>query len=472
MSVDSFIRSAINNDSFDIRKMNKIKTFGCISSSIIIKAVNCEKWDILKKIKKHNLSFDKNVIKTLVYDKKNKAAMILMNDKNKKEILHYSIMYNNIDLAKSLIYEKNMIVPKYAISFSFKTANNEMIMWLLENNIKCKFDTLKKMYKSGYHIKANLVLNYKLKLLPFNNEDVCLIKIMKIMINFPKFRLNSEYLKDTINKLSPYLIRGAFCLKNSYIMKQVFMNSYLKLSFSGYLHKYINNCENDLPYLKYLIDHSFFKNNTNTSNDFTDALLELTDYIYGNVIEDSSICYNSKDCENVKNDCSIMGEEWKDIVLDLNKTIFKNNGEYCFVLQNLVKCWESGLNAKNMLIVPKYPENPYTREPVSPLEFYYVICICAKYEIKVPKIVLYFAKHFDLVLFTHLMKVEDIGIRSEDYIRDYFFNNGMKYIHSTQRWTPDRKKFKDIYNEQYYWNNYISPQVAGVLFAKMCDSNH
>ena len=36
-------------------------------------------------------------------------------------------------------------------------------------------------------------------------------------------------------------------------------------------------------------------------NDFVGALLELTGYIYGNIIEDSSVCYNMDDINNHEN---------------------------------------------------------------------------------------------------------------------------------------------------------------------------
>ena len=79
-------------------------------------------------------------------------------------------------------------------------------------------------------------------------------------------------------------------------------------------------------------------------------------------------------CNECINCNSLIFTDWKDVYSeDDNYIIYKTVDNYCFILQNLLKAWETELNSFNYIICPNYPSNPYNKELFSPKEIYEII---------------------------------------------------------------------------------------------------
>jgi hypothetical protein len=462
MNLDSFLRFSNKTNTFDVDKLNKYNLSNCIHSSTMMKIIQKKNWNLLKQIKKYNFKYNENFLKNLVHNKENIAMKILFIKSLGNVILEDALTLNNFDLVKWLVKKKGYNLPKNKLHLIYMNGSTNMIIWMLNNNTKCHINIIKKMFTAGHHTNANLILNYKLNTMDLiTNKNMSELKIENILLKCSRFKLNYEMLTNNWGLIFKTLLKISLKSNNLKMLKELFSNNNINgIELKEYFRDNLKNYHTYLFFFEYLVNSKCL---TKYSDELLEVFLQFSNYSYGDIVQDAKICYTIEECLKSINHRSLLYDDWDTVIINPKMTVYMSDSSHCFILQNLIKQWDRGLNAKDILILPKYPENPYTRQPFSPKEFYKIICYCAKYEIKIPPLVLFFAKHPFEVNEGYVYKNNFSNKQSEDFLREFFFRKKLMYRDDMLQWVVDRFAYRSS-TKKYYWNNTITPIISGLLY--------
>lgn len=460
ININEFIKKSYNNpNKLYLYKASKIN--GILSNNLLFDIIIENKYIIAKYIKYNKLKFKYCLLKHAIKFKRNKIFKILF-DKTLKQnniFLQYAMTIDNLQLAGWLMGQ-GIKLYKYTIYDIYMSKNNKNIEFLFKNSIPCYMKDIHILFKDNIDV-ANIVLNCKIKTKIITGETTINLNktIKKIMKEFPLFVTDFKVLQQVWETVHCPLLFIALTYNNIGHVEELFSERNTNgLDIENFFKLYTNFLtDNHICQLDKYIDDSCEQ----YKNQFVVSMLELSKYKLSHIYNNKNICQNETQCKEAKNNTSLYCDTWTEVFEDKksNDIIYINSESYCFILQNLLKYWETQLNSRDILLVPKYPDNPYTRQKFLPCEFYHIIGLAAKYCIEIPFIVFFFANRPQIV--------DQSYSEGSKYLRDIFRYYFLEYSEQDNKWQLIESYYsKYPHIKEYYESKYMSIETASILLAQ------
>ena len=356
---------------------------------------------VLLELKEKNKQFElKDYIQCIVY-KKIECLKIIYDFKNyyyNDVLMKKSITFGYLKLVKYL-YNIGVQIPSDGLLISILNDDFVIKNWIFINTVQFPVLALdiSKLLKKEHEI--NDLINYEIKSLLIKKEllidsDKLNDLILRYLTIYENFIPNINILEPIWNKIEVFIINYYYKNNKIHLLKDLFLNNKISLNCIHSLLEFMLYDIDDNILEKYseMLDDGYFKHYIKDINFF--YINNIPNEIYENITKAKNICINLSMCNECINGKSLIFTDWKDVFAeDENYIIYKTIDNYCFILQNLLKAWETELNSFNYIICPNYPSNPYNKELFSPKEIYQILIHSTVYQIEIPLIIKIFVKN-------------------------------------------------------------------------------
>lgn len=363
------------------------------------------------------------------------------------------------------LVKKNYELPISALYYAISSDDENMIKYIVQKKCSYNIKHLQVYSETGFKIPVNYALNYLLQqeiVKKMESYHDIVTKYLKIN----GFTLDFYIIPKIWNSIKLVVINYSLS-EDSSILLDLFTIGQIDNECIDAIIKICtySNIGTRMMVFDDIYNGTFYKQYKNK------LYVSLSPKLPNKYTNGGKICYNAFMCKGAANEAPLAYENWNQAFIDTEKNniIYKMDNSYVFILDELLKSWEVGLNSFDYMIKPQYPNNPYNRELFHPYDIYNIIYE-AHNKIKIPFIVMHFIKFPEMVVESYKL-FKETSEEKYVYLRNQFRKNYLYYSGGNAeeniegRWKLHMSK---LLNDEklYYAGNILSSLSIDILAAR------